>query len=83
MESEDKKYKIVRTVYKTDRVVYQAYVKKYRLFGLFSSWEGLSYDGKIWYYADKNDNESGAKKAIELHKKGNFVVSNVTEKEYI
>ena len=74
-------YKIVRTVYNTDRVKYQPYVRK-KFLGLFAYWKGLLYDGQEWYYGEECENEYKAKKAIELHKKGNHITKTIEEKSY-
>lgn len=75
-------YKIETTIFKSGRTVYQPYVRK-KLLGLIPYWHGLIDDGQEWAYSQEFDSEAEAKAAIELHKSGNHVEKEVTEKEYI
>ena len=74
-------YKIVRTVYETDRFEFQTYVKKF-MFGLIPHWQGISREGQEWMYADKCKTNEEAEKAMRLHKEGNYVKKKIYEKFY-
>jgi len=78
------KYKIIITTYKNGRQEFQAYfgklIKRFFVFEDYQ-WTGLSFKGEEGY-ALRSDSREEALKHIDLHFKGNTIISSITL-EYI